>query len=123
MGRGCGVKGSILVLFNKLYNASLYSEIWSTGVIVPIYKIGDPKQPANYRGITLTSTMSTLFTYILKQRLRSWFEQSRAASQAQFAVFVLSLSHTSFTHKKGSVPLLISRRHLILLTEIYYMQN
>ena len=29
--------------------------------------------------------MSKLFTYILNQRLSSWFEQSGAASQAQFA--------------------------------------
>ena len=79
------LKSSILVLFNKLYDTSFYPEIWSTGVIVPIYKKGDPKEPANYRGITLSSTMSKLFTYILNQRLSSWFEQSGAASQAQFA--------------------------------------
>ena len=30
------LKSSILVLFNKLYDASFYPEIWSTGVIVPI---------------------------------------------------------------------------------------
>ena len=43
---------SIIIPFNKLYDVSFYPEIWSTGVIVPIYKKGDPKQPANYRGIT-----------------------------------------------------------------------
>ena len=41
------LNSSILVLFNKLYDASFYPEIWSTGVIVPIYKKGDPKQSAN----------------------------------------------------------------------------
>ena len=106
------LKSSILILFNKLYDTSFYPEIWSTGVIVPIYKKGDPKQPANYRGITLTSTMSKLFTYILNQRLSSWFEQSGAASQAQFAykkknstadaVFVLS-SLISHSLKKSNV--------------------
>ena len=74
------LKSFNLVFFNKLYDGSFYPEIWSTGVIVPIYKKGDPKQPANYRGITLTSTMSKLVTYILNQRLGSWFEQYGAAS-------------------------------------------
>ena len=103
---------SIPVLFNKLYDASFYPEIWSTRVIVPIYKKGDCKQPANYRGITLTSTMSKLFTYILNQILSSWFEQSGAASQAQFAykkknstvdaVFVLS-SLIFYSLKKSNI--------------------
>ena len=106
------LKSSILVIFNKLYDTSFYPEIWSTRVIVPIYKKGDPKEPANYRCITLTSTMSKLFTYILNQRLSSWFEQSGAASQAQFAykkknstadaVFVLS-SLISHSLKKSNV--------------------
>ena len=52
------LKNSILVLFNKLYDVSFFPEIWYTGVIVPIYKKGDHKQSENYRGITLTSTMS-----------------------------------------------------------------
>ena len=56
--------------------------------------------------------MSKLFTYILNQRLSSWFEQSGAASQAQFAykkknstadtVFVLS-SLISHSLKKSNV--------------------
>ena len=83
------INNSILVFKNKLYDVSFYPEIWSTGIIVPYY-----------RGITLTNTMSKLFTYILNQR------QSGAASQAQFAykkknstadaVFVLSslISHS-----------------------------
>ena len=46
--------------------------------------------------------MSKLFTYILNQRLSSWFEQSGTASQAQFAVFVLS-SLISHSLKKSNV--------------------
>ena len=60
-------------LFNKLYDAGHYLTQWTTGVIVPIYKKRARSNPANYRGITLTSTMSKLFT-ILNERLLKWSE-------------------------------------------------
>ena len=34
-------------------------------IIVPIYKKGSREDPSNYRGITLTSAMSKLFTHSL----------------------------------------------------------
>ena len=49
-------------LFNKLYSIGFFPTEWSTGVIVPIHKRGDKYNPQNYRGITLTSTMSKIFT-------------------------------------------------------------
>ena len=35
---------------------------------MPIYKKGDKKKPENYRGITLSSTLSKMFTYLLNQK-------------------------------------------------------
>ena len=55
-------------LFYKIYYTGHFPDQWTTGVIVPIFKKGDKKNPANYRGITLTSTMGKLFTYVLNQR-------------------------------------------------------
>ena len=63
------LKVVILTLFNKLYEIGYFPKEWSTGVIVPIYKKGDKKKSENYRGITLTSTLSKMFTYLLNQRL------------------------------------------------------
>ena len=57
-------KHILVDLFNELYNTGHYPTQWTTGIIVPIYKKGARSNPANYRGITLTSTMSKLFTYI-----------------------------------------------------------
>ena len=72
-------------LCNTLYNEGFYPDEWATGIIIPIFKKGDRSLPSNYRGITLTSCMSKVFTYILNQRLCRWFEQSDILSQSQFA--------------------------------------
>ena len=63
----CGkneLKHVLVLLFNNLYEEGYFPEERATGIIVPIYKKGDRSLPTNYRGITLTSTMSKLFTHI-----------------------------------------------------------
>ena len=42
-------------------------------------------KPENYRGITLTSTLSKMFTYLLNQRLGQWCENNNILSEAQFS--------------------------------------
>ena len=84
----CGkneLKHVLVLLFNNLYEEGYFPEEWATGIIVPIYKKGDRSLPTNYRGITLTSTMSKLFTHILNQRLLQWSEQYHISCEAQFA--------------------------------------
>ena len=56
------LKFVIHTLFNKLYEIGYFPKEWSTGVTVPIYKKRDKMKPENYRGITLTSTLSKMFT-------------------------------------------------------------
>ncbi len=79
------IKVVIANLFNKLYGSAYFPEQWSTGVIVPIHKKGNKSDPGNYRGITLTSSMSKLLTYALNQRLLKWSAQCNVSSQSQFA--------------------------------------
>ncbi len=79
------LKYVLLDIFNKLYSTSYYPEQWTTGLIVPIYKKGKKSVPGNYRGITLTSTMSKLFTYMLNQRMLRWSEEYGISTQSQFA--------------------------------------
>ena len=97
-------------LFNKLYSIGFFPTEWSTGVIVPIHKRGDKNNPQNYRGITLTSTMSKIFTYLLNRRLGHWCDDNKILSEAQFAykpgygtvdaVFVLKCMFDS--HRSGA---------------------
>ena len=64
------LKPVLKLLFNEIYDTKIYHEQWFSGVIIPIYKKGTREDPSNYRGITLTSAMSKLFTYMLNQRIK-----------------------------------------------------
>ena len=68
-----------------LYSTGYYPESWTTGIIVPIYKKGDEKIPGNYRGTTLTSTMSKLLTFLLNKRFCDWLDDANILSGTQFA--------------------------------------
>ena len=79
------LKPVLKLLFNEIYDTGIYPEQWFSGIIIPIYKKGTREDPLNYRGITLTTAMSKLFTYMLNQRINDWSEESSIRSQAQFA--------------------------------------
>ena len=57
------LKPVLQLLFNEIYGTGIYPAQWSSGIIVPIYMKGNSEDPSNYRGITLTSVMSKLFTH------------------------------------------------------------
>ena len=42
---------------------------WMQGVIVPLYKDGDNRDPLNYRGITLLSIVGKVYNRVLGDRL------------------------------------------------------
>jgi hypothetical protein len=47
---------------------------WTRGLIIPIFKKGDKRNPLNYRGITLLSVVGKVFASILNRRLVDWSE-------------------------------------------------
>lgn len=57
---------------------------WTKGIIVPFNKKGDPTDAKNYRGITLVSCLSKIFTSILSNRLNDLVEKNNLLSDAQF---------------------------------------
>ena len=76
------------------------------GIIVPLFKKDNPLDVNNYRGITLVSCFSKLFTSIINKRITKWSEQNNISSDAQFgfkrgrstvdAIFVLSAVISKF---------------------------
>ena len=62
-------------LFNRLYDASDFPVDWYKSVIIPLLKKGDDTNPNDYRGISLLSIVSKVFTAILHKRLFTWAEQ------------------------------------------------
>ena len=77
--------------------------------MVPIYKKNDPDDVNNYRGISLVSCLSKIFTGILNKRLNDWVENNNIVSDAQFgfrrgrstvdAIFVLNSIIQKFLSK------------------------
>ena len=58
------------IFFNKILDTGVFPEIWTLGMILPVYKNkGDRLNPDNYRGITLVSSVGKLFTAVLNARL------------------------------------------------------
>ena len=57
-------------LFNIVLNSGMVPTNWCMGIILPLYKNkGSPTNPDNYRGITLLSCVSKLFTACINSRL------------------------------------------------------
>ena len=76
--------GPICTLFNHIFSNSKYPESWTRGVLVPVPKKGDLSDANNFRGITLTSIFSKLYSHILDNRLRSWTEENNIINENQF---------------------------------------
>ena len=71
-------------LFNNMYSKCIYPISWTTGVIVPVPKKGDLSDVNNYRGITLTSIFSKVFSILLDNRLRKWADNNDVIHDCQF---------------------------------------
>ena len=56
-------------LFNSILNQGTMPQTWCGGLITPIYKSRGRSDPANYRGICVSSCLGKLFCSILNQRL------------------------------------------------------
>lgn len=71
-------------LFNYIFAKGIYPSSWCSGVTVPVPKRGDLSDVNNYRGITLTSVFSKIFSILLDTRLRKWAESNNLLSDYQF---------------------------------------
>jgi hypothetical protein len=80
---GNSISPFLTKLFNKIYSVGQFPKEWCKSVIVPIFKNGDEKNPTNYRGISLLSIISKVFTQILNKRLYTWAENEGKISNEQ----------------------------------------
>ena len=71
-------------LFNIVCKSGVIPDLWSVGVICPIYKNkGDTANPDNYRGITILSCYGMLFTAVLNNRLNHYLENMSVLCEEQ----------------------------------------
>ena len=101
------------ILFNYILNKGTFLKQWSKGVIIPINKKGDNREPSNYGGITLVSCFGKLFTMILNELFKAWAATNNIISDAQVgfkadhstvdAIFILeSLVNKAIQDRKKS---------------------
>ena len=73
----------LVKIFNKVFNTSVFPEEWTKSIIVPLHKKGNRDDPDNYRGISLLSCVSKVFTGVLNARLMKWAEINSVITDAQ----------------------------------------
>ena len=70
-------------LFNNVLNTEMTSSSWAEAILVLFHKKGHKNDPANYRGIALTNTISKIFTHILHERLLNWTKKYNILPEIQ----------------------------------------
>ena len=63
---------NVVILIDKLIDNWFKNEIvpeqWLTGIQHPLYKIGEKRDPLNYKGIMLLHVTSKLYEFILQKK-------------------------------------------------------
>ena len=91
-------------MFNIIFDSGIFPDVWSQGIIFPIYKNkGDKGDPNNYRVITILGCMGKLFTNILNERLNTYLENCNLLNEEQ----------AGFRKKYGTIDYVFSLKLLI----------
>ena len=82
-------------IFNLILTSGQYPAKWTKGKILPLHKKGDRNDPANFRGITLSSCLGKLFNSILNTRLTTFLEENNLIPIEQIG---FKKNHRTFDH-------------------------
>ena len=82
-------------LFNKMFVTGYFPLKWALAIVVPLHKKGDVNDPDHYRGISLLSITSKIFTGILNRRLYNWAEDNNKINIEQAG---FRRSHSTIDH-------------------------
>ena len=80
---GPNVKRLVWFLLSKCFEKERTPKEWLKGILHPLYKSGDKRDPLNYRGIALLNCMSKLYETILQKRLEDWTEKYKVIKEKQ----------------------------------------
>lgn len=95
---GESVLHAVLRVVRAVWRAESVPMDWVRGVIFPLYKNGDRRDPSNYRGISLLSVVGKLLTTVLNTRIVDWSERMAAA---KVRPAVLSEEQGGFRPRRG----------------------
>ena len=71
-------------LLLSIWNNEKIPDDWKTAVIVPIHKMGDKANSANYRGISLLNIEFKILEAILKNKIETAYESVARKIQAGY---------------------------------------
>ena len=74
----------LVAVFAAIFTHEKLPQEWLRSVVVVIHKSGEPRNPANWRGITLNSTCRKAFSSIINERLTKFAETTKMLSECQF---------------------------------------
>ena len=99
-------------LFNKIFEMGYFPIQWGLATVVPLFKKGDRDLCDNYRGISLLSITSKVFTSVLNNRLYIWAEENNKINeeQAGFRKNYSTIDHIYTLHSIASNCLYGQRR-------------
>ena len=60
---------TLLVLLQHIFSTGDFPEQFTTTLVTPVFKKGDPREPGNYRGIAVGGALAKLYAAVLLQRL------------------------------------------------------
>ena len=72
-------------IVNRAIYTSTYPSMWKTGIVSPVPKKGDLKQPGNWRPVTLLCTMSKVCETILNKQIKNHMVRHGLLSPHQHA--------------------------------------
>merc|ERR1711994_814369 len=83
---GDNVKRMIWIMIRKCFELEKTPRQWLEGIMHPIYKKGDKRDPLNHRGIALLNTTSKIYEAILYNRIYKWCENKGIILEEQGGV-------------------------------------
>lgn len=73
----------LVKLFNKSLRLSYFPESWKLANVIPVHKKGDVSDPANYRPISLLSSISKIFEKCVFKYFYNYIHENRLISPVQ----------------------------------------
>lgn len=74
----------ITALCNHILHSGTFPSTMTMNDLIPIFKKGDPLVMDNYRGITISSILSKIYSAVWEKRLSRWAEEQNLRSPTQF---------------------------------------
>ena len=106
------IKPYLCKIFNKIFETGYFPIQWGIATIIPLFKKGDRELCDNYRGISLLSISSKIFTSVINNRLYNWAEENHKINeeQAGFRKSYSTIDHIYTLHSMASNCLYGSKR-------------